>query len=36
MVWFLLIGIVICWFVISALKERHDENIKKYSDWLND
>lgn len=36
MMWFLLLGIIVCWFVISDLKERHDENMKKYSDFLND
>lgn len=34
--WFLLLGIIVCWFVISDLKERHDKNIEKFSDWLKD
>ena len=33
---FLLLGIIIYWFIISDLKERHDENMRKYSDWRND
>ena len=36
MVGFLLIGIVICWLVLSSFKEQHDENNKKHSEWLND
>ena len=34
--WFLLLGAIVCWFVISDLKERHDKNIKKFSDLIND
>ncbi len=36
MMGFLLLGIIVCWFIISDLKERHDENMKKFSDWHND
>ena len=32
----LLIGIVITWFIVSWLKDKHDEQMKKYSDWLDE
>lgn len=36
MVWFLLFGIIVCWYVIFDLKKLHDENIEKFSKWLDD
>ena len=32
----LLIGIVIAWFIISWMKNKHDEQMRKYSDWYDE